>query len=91
MGQCKNYESLAGLRVLIGGAEALNQAAGLYLTFFYRRDQLASRGSFYFGVYSLAGAFNGLLAYAIITDLNGTRGWLAWKWLFLIEGMCRCL
>ena len=85
-----SYSTLAGLRFLIGGGEALNQAAGLYLTFFYKRNQLASRGAFYFGVYALAGSMNGLLAYGVIKNLNGARGWLAWKWLFLIEGSYSC-
>jgi len=81
-----SWQALAGLRLLIGCGEALNQAAGLYLTFFYKRNQLASRGAFYFGVFALAGSMNGLLAYAILKYLNGARGWLAWRWLFLIEG-----
>ncbi|KAE8449120.1 hypothetical protein EG329_008504 [Mollisiaceae sp. DMI_Dod_QoI] len=82
-----SWKSLVGLRFLIGGAEALNQAAGLYLTFFYKRDQLASRGAFYFGVYALAGSMNGLLAYGIVKNLNRAGGWLPWKWIFLIEGI----
>jgi len=84
---CQNWQALAGLRFLIGGGESLNLAAGLYLTFFYKRNQLASRGAFYFGVFALAGSFNGLLAYAILKNLNGARGWLAWRWLFLVEGL----
>jgi len=82
-----SWQALAGLRVLIGCGEALNQAAGLYLTFFYKRNQLASRGAFYFGVYALAGSMNGLLGYGILKNLNGARGWLAWRWIFLIEGL----
>lgn len=36
---------------------------------------------------TLAGAFNGLVAYAITKDLDGKNGWLAWRWIFLIEGV----
>jgi len=36
---------------------------------------------------TLAGAFNGMIAYAITKDLNGRGGWLAWRWIFLIEGI----
>lgn len=86
LGVVHSWQSLAGLRLLIGCGEALNQAAGLYLTFFYKRNQLASRGAFYFGMFALAGAFNGLLAYAIVKNLDGARGWRAWRWIFVIEG-----
>ena len=36
---------------------------------------------------TLAGAFNGLIAYGIAKNLNGANGWLAWRWIFLIEGI----
>jgi len=36
---------------------------------------------------TLAGAFNGLIAYAIAKNLDGANGWRAWRWIFLIEGV----
>lgn len=36
---------------------------------------------------TIGGAFNGLIAYAITKNLNGTGGWLAWRWIFLVEGI----
>lgn len=72
--------------MLIGCGEAFIQAAALYLTFFYKRDELATRASFYYAMFAVAGSANGLLSYAIVKDLNGARGWLAWRWIFLIEG-----
>jgi sugar phosphate permease len=36
---------------------------------------------------SVAGAFNGVIAYAIEKNLNGHNGWQAWRWIFLIEGI----
>jgi sugar phosphate permease len=36
---------------------------------------------------ALAGAFGGLLAYAIQKGLAGHNGWSAWRCIFLIEGM----
>ena len=39
---------------------------------------------------TLAGAFNGLIAFAITKDLDGAGGWRAWRWIFLIEGIIPC-
>ncbi|KAI0121293.1 putative pantothenate transporter [Xylariales sp. AK1849] len=82
-----SWQTLAGLRLLIGCGEALNQAAGLYLTFFYKRNQLATRGAYYFGVFAFAGSLNGLLAFGISSDLDGVGEWKAWRWIFFIEGL----
>jgi MFS family permease len=35
----------------------------------------------------VAGAFNGLIAYAVARDLGGVNSWQPWRWLFLIEGV----
>ena len=72
--------------MLIGCGEAFVQAAGLYLTFFYKRNELATRGSIYFAMFALAGSVNGLLSYGVIKTLNAVNGWLAWRWIFFIEG-----
>ncbi|MCJ1369316.1 hypothetical protein MMC20_000526 [Loxospora ochrophaea] len=34
----------------------------------------------------LSGAFSGLIAAGITRNLNGAKGLLAWRWLFIIEG-----
>lgn len=39
---------------------------------------------------TLAGAFNGLIAYGITKDLDGANGWREWRWIFLIEGIMPC-
>lgn len=36
---------------------------------------------------TIAGAFNGLIAFAIVKNLDGANGWRAWRWIFLIEGI----
>ncbi|KAK6850354.1 hypothetical protein PG995_014187 [Apiospora arundinis] len=83
----KNYATLVVCRVLIAVAESLIQGAVLYLSFWYRYEELATRASVLSATNALAGAFNGLLAYAIQKDLNGRGGWSAWRWIFLIEGV----
>jgi hypothetical protein len=57
------------------------------LSFWYTYRELATRGAIFFSTTSLASAFNGLIAYGITRDLNGDHGWLAWRWIFLIEGI----
>ncbi|KAJ5760534.1 hypothetical protein N7520_007690 [Penicillium odoratum] len=39
---------------------------------------------------TLAGAFNGLIAYGITKDLNEVNGWKPWRWILLIEGIMPC-
>jgi MFS family permease len=72
--------------VCIGVFEAFLQAGPLYLTFYYTRKQLATRGAIFFSMMAVAGSMNGVIAYAIQRNLNHAHGWLAWRWLFLIEG-----
>lgn len=57
------------------------------LSFWYTYSELATRGAVVFSTSALAGAFNGLVSYGIARDLNGHNGWLAWRWIFLIEGI----
>lgn len=43
MAAAKNYGSVMGLRVLTGTGEAFVQVALLYFSFWYKRDEVASR------------------------------------------------
>ncbi|OJD32526.1 mfs transporter protein [Diplodia corticola] len=81
------YPTLMVLRALVGAAEAFIQGAILYLSFWYRYSELATRGAILYSTVALAGSFNGLLAYAITRTLSNARGWTAWQWIFLIEGV----
>ncbi|KAI1340036.1 MFS general substrate transporter [Xylariaceae sp. FL0016] len=83
----KNKAELLVVRFLIGGAEAFVQGGVFYLSFWYEYRELATRGAIFFSMSTLAGAFNGLIAYAISKNLDGANGWLAWRWIFLIEGV----
>jgi len=57
----------------------------LKVSVWYKRDEAQKRFSFFFISNTLAGAFGGLLA-AAIGNLDGHRGWLGWRWIFIIEG-----
>jgi MFS family permease len=53
---------------------------------YYKRFELQWRMSLFFCASILAGAFSGLLAYAI-ANLAGVGGYGAWRWIFIIEGL----
>ena len=55
----------------------------LLLSAFYKRHAMQFRFSMMFSVTSLAGAFSGLLAFAI-QHLNGKHGIAGWQWIFII-------
>ena len=55
------------------------------MTFWYPRHHLQTRISIFFASASLAGAFSGLLAYAI-GFMSGVGGRLAWSWIFVSHG-----
>lgn len=75
------------LRTFVGCSEAFVQGAVFYLSFWYTYSELATRGAIFYSTSALAGSFNGLLAYAIQLNLDGTNGWSAWRWIFFIEGL----
>ncbi|KAF9483280.1 MFS general substrate transporter [Pholiota conissans] len=87
MGLVKNYPQLVGCRIALGIAEAgLFPGVVYYLTLWYPRHQLQLRIGLFFGAASLAGAFSGLLAFAI-SFMSGTQGLLGWSWIFILEGI----
>ncbi|KAF8884550.1 MFS general substrate transporter [Gymnopilus junonius] len=87
MGLVKNYPQLVGVRVCLGVAEAgLFPGVVYYLSLWYPRHKLQVRIGLFFGAASLAGAFSGLLAFAI-SFMSGTRGLLGWSWIFILEGI----
>ena len=56
----------------------------------YKRDEAQTRFSFFFNASSLAAAFGGLLA-AAIGLMQGIRGYSAWRWIFILEGLLTCV
>ncbi|KAF8882948.1 MFS general substrate transporter [Mucidula mucida] len=87
MGLVKTYPQLVGARLALGIAEAgLFPGVAYYLTLWYPRHHLQLRIGYFFGAASLAGAFSGLLAFAI-SFMSGTRGLLGWSWIFILEGI----
>jgi hypothetical protein len=76
-----------GLRVIIGFCEGIDHAALLYLSLWCASTELATRSGIFYSASSLAGAFNGLIAYTITKNYAHKPPFEPWQWLFLIEGM----
>ena len=86
MGFVHSYGALVVLRFFLGAFEAGVLPGIIYLTsMYYKRHEFQTRMSVLFSSTLVAGAFGGLLAYAI-AHLGGRSGYNAWRWIFIIEG-----
>lgn len=73
-------------RLLLGIAEAaFGPGVPYYLSFFFRRHELAYRTGLFISAAPLASSFASFLAYGIVS-LGGRSGIQPWRLLFLIEG-----
>ncbi|KAF4345856.1 putative MFS transporter [Fusarium beomiforme] len=80
-----DFSTLCGLRFLLGVFEAAMLPANVYyLSRWYRRSELTFRLSFVIISASLAGAFGGLLASAILS-LRSFGSLHSWRMIFAIE------
>ncbi len=52
----------------------------------YCRGEIQLRQAMFFSAASIAGAFSGLLAFAI-GKMNGVGGLEGWRWIFILEGI----
>ncbi len=79
--------SLAGLRALVGIAEA-GFAPGLvlYMTYWYPQYRRAGAQTMFMLGQPLAGMLSATVG-GFILGLNGTWGLHGWQWLFFLEGM----
>ena len=83
-GLVQNWSGLLATRFFLGLAETGMFPGSFYLIgMWYKRSEAQKRYSFFFGSTSLAGAFGGLLASAI-GKMNGMRGYLGWRWIFIL-------
>ncbi|RBR25028.1 uncharacterized protein FIESC28_02152 [Fusarium coffeatum] len=87
MGLVKNVEGLIACRVLLGFFEAGIVPGCIYLIgMYYKRYEVQWRMSLFFSASILAGAFSGLLAFAI-AKMHDVGGLEAWRWIFILEGL----
>ncbi|KAK0746669.1 major facilitator superfamily domain-containing protein [Schizothecium vesticola] len=80
-----NYPMLISLRVLLGIGEAGFTGVPFYLSFFFKREELAFRTAIFISAAPLASAFASSLAY-LIMYLGASLPIAPWRLLFLIEG-----
>lgn len=80
-----SFTSLIVLRLLLGIGEAGFTGIPYYLSFFYKKEELALRTGFFISAAPLATSFASSLAWAILK--LGEGGPIApWRLLFLVEG-----
>lgn len=80
-----SYAYLLVLRALLGIGEAAFVGIPFYLTFFFRREELAFRTGLFVSAAPLATSFASSLAWAIV-KMGDKTGIASWRLLFLIEG-----
>lgn len=56
----------------------------------YCRHEIQFRQAMFFSAASVAGAFSGLLAFAI-SKMDGVGGLAGWRWIFILEGIVTVL
>ncbi|KAI6100921.1 MFS general substrate transporter [Pisolithus croceorrhizus] len=87
MGLVKSYPQLAGMRFLLGVAEAgFYPGVVFYLSMWYPKYKLIYRVALFSSAAAVAGAFSGLLAYAI-GFMNNVGHLEGWSWIFIIQGL----
>ena len=81
-----SFHQLLIIRLLLGiGEAAFSPGVPFYLSFFYRRDELAFRAALQISAAPLASSFAGSLAYLIVW-LGDKSPVQSWRLLFLVEG-----
>ncbi|KAF8835336.1 MFS general substrate transporter [Paxillus ammoniavirescens] len=91
MGFVRTYPQLVAVRVCLGAAEAgFYPGVAYYLTMWYPKYKYQYRIAMITAAAAMAGAFSGLLAYAI-GFMNGDRGLEGWSWIFILEGVATVL
>ncbi|EZF31827.1 hypothetical protein H109_00245 [Trichophyton interdigitale MR816] len=86
-GFVRNNGDLIVCRFFIGAFEAGYVPGCAYLmATYYKRHEFQKRLSLFWVAGLLAGAFGGLLAYAI-DHMDGLGGYSGWRWIFILEGL----
>ncbi|KAI8273479.1 hypothetical protein K4K60_010849 [Colletotrichum sp. SAR11_57] len=80
------YAGWIAFRLILGIIEAgIYPGCSFILTSWYSPKELHSRMTIFYSAASIAGAFSGLLAFAI-GRLDSTWGYRGWRWIYVLEG-----
>ncbi|KAG4422013.1 hypothetical protein IFR04_004872 [Cadophora malorum] len=91
MGIVQSYHGLLIARIFLGVTEAgLFPGVAYYITMWYCRHEAQLRQALFFSAASIAGAFSGLLAFAI-AKMDNVGGLEGWRWIFILEGIATVL
>ncbi|VDC00197.1 unnamed protein product [Peniophora sp. CBMAI 1063] len=86
-GVTHNFVGILLCRTFIGLPEAAFYPGAIYLlSRWYTRRELAFRSAILYGGLLISNAFGSLMAAGILSNMEGTLGIRAWRWLFYIEG-----
>ncbi|KXH36158.1 TNA1 is necessary for nicotinic acid import into the cell [Colletotrichum nymphaeae SA-01] len=86
-GATHSFGGLLATRFFLGFVEAAFYPGCLAtLSSWYVRKELGVRTGLFYSGSMLSGAFSGLITAGITNGMDGARGLLAWRWLFIIEG-----
>lgn len=85
-----SWAFLLVLRAFLGIGEAAFVGIPIYLSFFFRREELAFRVGLFIAAAPLATTFASSLAWAIVR-FGGKTGIASWRLLFLVEGFPACI
>lgn len=85
-----SYPLMLLWRALLGIGEAAFVGMPFYLSFFYRREELAFRTGIFIAAAPLATTYASSLAYGIV-KLGDSTGIASWRLLFLLEGFPACI
>ena len=85
-----SYAFMLVLRALLGIGEAAFVGIPFYLSFFFRKEELAFRIGLFISAAPLATSFASSLAWLIV-KFGDHSGIASWRLLFLVEGFPACL
>ncbi|OQV09878.1 hypothetical protein CLAIMM_13956 [Cladophialophora immunda] len=86
-GFIKNGASLIAIRLVLGMTEsALFPSLNVYISLFWKREEMGKRVACILAANSLAGALGGIFA-TVVTRIDGVGGYEGWRWLYFVEGM----
>ncbi|KXT04923.1 hypothetical protein AC578_3416 [Pseudocercospora eumusae] len=90
-GLVRSWEGLVVCRVFMGIFESgFVPGCGDLIARYYTSDEVLKRYAVFFSGAIFAGAFNGLVSYALALA-DGAAGLAGWRWIFLVEGLLTCV